>query len=72
VLDANSSATLQELFASWQSWSEANGEYTGNRRRLAQRLDGLVGLARGRDTDSTSRLLLWHGIRVRTGAGPRP
>jgi hypothetical protein len=61
---------MQDLFASWQSWSAANGEYTGSRRRLAQRLDGVTGLVR--KYDDTTRLLLWHGIRVRTGAGGRP
>lgn len=71
VLDPDSSETLQVLFASWQSWAEANGEYIGSRRRLAQRLDG-AGLSRGQEPKAATRLLLWYGIRVRTGAGGRP
>ncbi len=68
VFDPQSSTTLQDLFASWQSWAEANGEYVGNRRQLAQRLDGRPGLARARTPDAGSRLLAWHGLRVRKGA----
>jgi hypothetical protein len=49
----------------------ANGEYVGSRRRLAQRLDGLRQLTRGRGS-AVARPLLWRGIRVRVGARAVP
>ena len=68
VLAADYEETLQILFTSWQSWAEANGEYVGSRRRLAQRLNGHDGLSRNQDPDS--RLQVWRGVRVcRTAAG---
>jgi P4 family phage/plasmid primase-like protien len=70
VLAPDCQETLQVLFASWQSWCQANGEFAGNRRRLAHQLDNCAGLVRGQDP--YSRRLLWHGIKVRTGAQPRP
>jgi P4 family phage/plasmid primase-like protien len=70
IQDAKSSTTLQDLFASWKSWAEARGEAAGHGRGLAQQLDTTPGLARGKVSASESRLLLWHGIRIRVGARP--
>jgi putative DNA primase/helicase len=58
--------TLQNLFTSWQSWCEANGEFAGTRRRLAQRLSA-YGLRRAEEGKSNT--IYWRGIKVRTGAG---
>jgi putative DNA primase/helicase len=37
--DANCWMKTQTLFASWKAWCEKSGEYTGNMKRFAQRLE---------------------------------
>jgi P4 family phage/plasmid primase-like protien len=66
ALSGDSYETLQTLFTSWQSWCEANGEYVGTRRRLAQRLSA-HGLARRRVGKANT--LHWLGIKVRVAGG---
>jgi putative DNA primase/helicase len=56
--------TLQTLFTSWQSWCQANGEWPGARRRLAQLLDA-HGFQRFRDEH---RHQGWIGLKVRVAA----
>jgi phage/plasmid-associated DNA primase len=38
-LDPNSWETSAALFASWKSWAELNGEFTGNRKVFSKKLE---------------------------------
>ena len=53
--------TLVNLFASWKSWAEANGERVGQRKELAKALDGRPELTRRENRDGRAG---WDGLAV--------
>ena len=55
--------TLVDLFASWKSWAEANGEKSGTRKDLTKALDSRSGLSR-REQAGSGRTG-WDGIVAR-------
>jgi len=65
IQDVNAEGTTDELFASWQLWTEKSGEYAGTKRRFSDDLDKR-GFVRRRSGHTRCRAFRGIGLKGKT------